>query len=387
MMESSQPQVIVRRRRGRRAHGRHHGGAWKVAYADFVTAMMAFFLLLWILNTTDDAQKAGLSEYFQAPSETASGRVAGAGAGPGAGASGGPHSPAGPTQRGDRAPPEGAAPPQVAGPAADRVTPPAGSAGQGSGPPSSVSDESARLEALRVRVGELIEADPALRPYREQLLVDVTDEGLRIQVIDRENRLMFDAGSARLKPYTRDILEALGRTINTVPNRVSLTGHTDASPYGGDGRYGNWELSADRANASRRALVDGGLAADKVARVVGLADQVPFRPDAPLDPINRRISLIVMNQAAEQAMAGGLGRPASASPGSDAAAVTAPAGDGAVDPVDRGPDVPDRPAQSADGSAEAGRGAGQASGGIEPTGAGESVAQPPARQRQTAGER
>lgn len=159
--------------------------------------------------------------------------------------------------------------------------------------------ERARLEELMQQLQAAIQSSQALAPFKDQLLLDITPEGLRIQIVDKQNRPMFDLGSARLRPYTATILEELSGFINRVPNRISLSGHTDDAPYTSDHHYGNWELSADRANAARRALLDGGLAEDKIARVVGLAASVPFDRANPGDPINRRISIIVMNKQAE----------------------------------------------------------------------------------------
>jgi len=159
-----------------------------------------------------------------------------------------------------------------------------------------------QLEALMEELRQAIDKSQALQPYKDQLLLDITPEGLRIQIIDKLNRAMFDSGSSALKDYTTQILVELAKYLNTVPNRISLSGHTDAKPFGGSGKgYTNWELSADRANAARRALLSGGLAEPKIARVVGLASSVLFVKDEPLSPVNRRISIIVMTKHAEEA--------------------------------------------------------------------------------------
>jgi chemotaxis protein MotB len=145
-----------------------------------------------------------------------------------------------------------------------------------------------------------IQNSQALEPFKDQLLLDITTEGLRIQIVDKQNRPMFDIGSARLEPYTVSILTELAKYLNTVPNHLSLTGHTDATPYVGSSGRTNWDLSADRANAARRALEAAGLAGDKTARVVGLSSSVLFDKRDPRNPINRRISIIVMTRQAEQ---------------------------------------------------------------------------------------
>jgi chemotaxis protein MotB len=156
-----------------------------------------------------------------------------------------------------------------------------------------------KLESLLEELRKAIDKSQALRPFKDQLLLDITPEGLRIQIVDQQNRPMFDVGSAQLKDYTTVILKTLARYLNTVPNRISLTGHTDIRPYPGGGTYTNWELSADRANAARRALESGGLSEAKIARVVGLSSSVLFDKDDPQNPINRRISIIVMTKQAE----------------------------------------------------------------------------------------
>ena len=282
--EQLQPLIVIRRVK-RQGHG-HHGGAWKVAYADFVTAMMAFFLVMWLIGVGTREQRAAISEYFKNPSMmqgTATmappGRM-----GPG-GASmsmikmgGAMELPHGPRQ-------------DALGAAA-------------STDPQSVEKEArkqerARLENLMEQLQAAIEKSQALAPFKDQLLLDITPEGLRIQIVDKENRPMFDLGSAQLRPYTTTILQELASFINRVPNRISLSGHTDDAPYSSDHQYSNWELSADRANAARRALLSGGLTEEKIARVVGLAASVPFNRANPSDAVNRRISIIVMNRQAE----------------------------------------------------------------------------------------
>jgi chemotaxis protein MotB len=160
--------------------------------------------------------------------------------------------------------------------------------------------EHKKLESLMEELREAVSKSQALEPYKDQLLLDITPEGVRIQIVDAQNRPMFDVGSARLRDYTRAILGELAGYLTSVPNRISLTGHTDVRPYPGNGGYSNWELSADRANAARRALVGGGLPDDKIARVVGLASSVLFDKANPENPINRRISIVVMTKQAEQ---------------------------------------------------------------------------------------
>ncbi|MCW8806909.1 MAG: flagellar motor protein MotB [Rhodanobacter sp.] len=303
MSEDFQP-IIVRRAR-KQKHG-HHGGAWKVAYADFVTAMMAFFLVMWIIGAGTREQRAAVSEYFKNPSNT-----------PGT-ATMAPPGKIGPGGASDSAIQLGGAMDIPRGPGKDKRGAPSSRkdikdaeklAHEQDKAPLDAKDadklaheqEKARLEELMKQLHAAIQSSQALVPFKDQLLLDITPEGLRIQIVDKLNRPMFDLGSATLKPYTAKILRELGQFINSVPNKISISGHTDDAPYTSDHDYSNWELSADRGNAARRALIAGGLEEDKVARVVGLAAAVPFDKLHPGDPINRRISIIVMTRQAEQA--------------------------------------------------------------------------------------
>jgi len=274
--------------------GGHHGGAWKVAYADFVTAMMAFFLVMWLVSSISKEQRAAMFDYFKNPSMEPGKSIRAA-----------------PGQMG----PGGASTSVInlgGGLDAPRVivkdSPPSDSKSKPQ--PFNMADvDSARkiadeadhkkLESLMEELRQAIDKSQALKPFKDQLLLDITPEGLRIQIVDQQNRPMFDLGSAKLKDYTTEILKTLAGYLNTVPNRISLTGHTDIRPYPGGGNYTNWELSADRANSARRALELGGLTTGKIARVVGLSSSVLFDKDNPQNPINRRISIIVMTKAAE----------------------------------------------------------------------------------------
>jgi chemotaxis protein MotB len=163
--------------------------------------------------------------------------------------------------------------------------------------------EMQKLETLKADIEKMIEKSPQLAQFKKQMLLDITSEGLRIQIVDEQNRPMFDSSSADLKPYTREILRQIGNSLNGVTNRISLAGHTDAAQFaGGERGFSNWELSANRANASRRELVIGGLNDAKIMRVVGLASTVLFDKNDPLSSINRRISIVVLNQKTEQAI-------------------------------------------------------------------------------------
>ncbi|HYM42831.1 MAG TPA: flagellar motor protein MotB [Steroidobacteraceae bacterium] len=309
MPARSDKRAIVIVKRYKRGGEGHHGGAWKVAYADFVTAMMAFFLVMWLVTAVSRDQRAAIFDYFKNPSMEPgkSAKPAPGMNGPG-GASTSPINMHGgldaPRVLQSLAPGIGApvAPPV---PAATQPQTAPRPEPQEDDPLSSArkavqAAERRQLESLMDELKKAIDESQALEPFKDQLLLDITPEGLRIQIVDKQNRPMFDMGSTRLKPYTVAILTELARYLNSVPNRLSLTGHTDATPYvDGSGRT-NWDLSADRANAARRALEAAGLAGDKTARVVGLASSVLFNKDNPRAPVNRRISIIVMTRQAEQ---------------------------------------------------------------------------------------
>ena len=262
----------------------HHGGAWKVAYADFVTAMMAFFLVLWLVGIASNKEKAAISEYFKNPSA-----VIGRSVTPSASSAG----------------PGGAADKML--PTADPIPVPKGvgtalGTAQTRSPDADQLEkrERGKLEALKRDLEAAIERSRSLAPFKDQLLIDLTAEGLRIQIVDKLNRPMFDLGGVSLKPYAGEVLRELAAVLATQDNRIAISGHTDESPFQAPDGYGNWELSSERANAARRALLDGGMQEARIARVVGLAASVPFNRNDPLDPVNRRISVVVLNRATDQ---------------------------------------------------------------------------------------
>ena len=309
MPARSDKRAIVIVKRYTRGAEAHHGGAWKVAYADFVTAMMAFFLVMWLVTAVSRDQRAAIFDYFKNPSMEPgkSAKPAPGMNGPG-GASTSPINMHGgldaPRTLQSLAPGIGAPVAPPAPIATQRDTAPKVEP-QADDPLATArkavqAAERRQLESLMEELKKAIDESQALEPFKDQLLLDITPEGLRIQIVDKQNRPMFDMGSTRLKPYTTAILTELARYLNSVPNRLSLTGHTDATPYvDGSGRT-NWDLSADRANAARRALEAAGLAGDKTSRVVGLASSVLFNKDNPRAPVNRRISIIVMTRQAEE---------------------------------------------------------------------------------------
>ncbi|MBK6553938.1 MAG: flagellar motor protein MotB [Rhodocyclaceae bacterium] len=281
--DSQQPIVVKRIKKG---GGGHHGGAWKIAYADFVTAMMAFFLLMWLLGSTTKGDLKGIADYFQTPLKVALSGGSGSGDSSSVIQGGGEDLSRtyGQVKRGDVEAEKKTINLQRLRADFERA-------------------EKQRLESLKGELEALIEATPALKQFKNQLLLDLTTEGLRIQIVDEKNRPMFDSASSELKPYTRDILREIGRALNKVENRISLSGHTDATPYaGGDRGFGNWELSTNRANASRRELVAGGMDDSKMIRVVGLASTVLYDKSDPHGAINRRISIVILNKRTEEAI-------------------------------------------------------------------------------------
>lgn len=270
--------VIKRIKKGGHAH---HGGVWKIAYADFVTAMMAFFLLMWLLGSTTKGDLKGIAEYFASPLQIA--LMGGSGAGDansviqGGGVS--LTEQTGQVKRGDTEEEK-----RKRRQARQR-------------------EERARMEALKAKVEGVLFSNPKLAELRAQIRIEITPDGLRIQIVDDFNRPMFALGGAQVQPYMRDLLREIGKVLNEVDNKIALSGHTDAAPYaGGERGYSNWELSADRANASRRELIAGGMDPAKIVRVVGLADSNLLLKDDPRNPLNRRISIIVMNKIAEERM-------------------------------------------------------------------------------------
>jgi chemotaxis protein MotB len=277
-----QPIIVKKIKKGGHAA---HGGAWKIAYADFVTAMMAFFLLMWLLGSTTEGDKKGIADYFQNPLRVAMAGGSGSGDSSHVIKGGGEDltRQSGQVKRGD--------------------TPADRSFNLAAAKEEQRAAERAALEGLKRKVEQMLEANPDLAAMRGQIRLDMTIDGLRIQIVDEHNRPMFASGSAVVQPYMRDLLRRLGSVLADVPQRLTLSGHTDATPFaGGYGGYSNWELSSDRANASRRELTAGGLPPDRVLRVQGLAASMPFDEKDPVAPVNRRISVIVMNRDAEQRM-------------------------------------------------------------------------------------
>jgi len=265
MSKTNKQHIVVKRITA----GKHqaHGGSWKIAYADFMTAMMAFFLVMWLLSNSSPKQKEGIAEYFKMPLKVA--------------ISGGEKS----SSSSSVIPGGGTDFTQVDGD--DKRS-------------NTDTVDIDRLRVLKKRLEQVIDANPVLKQFRPQLLIDITSEGLRIQIVDSRNRPMFDISSAKVQPYMSVILREIGPVLNELPNKITLAGHTDATPYVlGSKSYSNWELSADRANASRRELIGGGMTEQKVLRVMGVASTMDLNKADPLDPVNRRISIVVLNRRAQ----------------------------------------------------------------------------------------
>ncbi|HER34816.1 MAG: flagellar motor protein MotB [Halothiobacillaceae bacterium] len=277
-------QIVIKK--VRKGHAAHHGGAWKIAYADFVTAMMAFFLLMWLLGSLGEEDLKGISDYFANPTKVT-------------------------LEGGKNA---GMSESLIDG-GGDDLTRKEGQVHAGETPTIEKRDTQAmteeeirqrveelereQMEALKERVESLIEVDPALRAHKDQIKLDITRDGLRIQIVDKKNRPMFELGSDELQPYADEILHSLAPILDEMPNRLSIVGHTDARAFGRSGRS-NWELSSERANSARRTLLGYGYGEGKVLRVIGMAAALPFTEADPLDPQNRRISLTVMKESASR---------------------------------------------------------------------------------------
>lgn len=282
-MSDQQPIIVKKVKKGRHAH---HGGAWKLAYADFVTAMMAFFLLMWLLGTTSEPERKGIAEYFQDPFKASTEEKG--------------------LDVGDRTS-------IIQAGGSDLTTEEQGQVDKGLTPeakdisPEEIElkaeeIEKEKLENLKQKIQEKIDSTPELTEFKDQIKLEITSEGLRVLIVDDQNRPMYKLASAEPEPQIKLILRALAPVINELPNKVSLNGHTDARPFPpNQKKYTNWELSSDRANAARYELTQSGLAEEKILRVIGLSSSIPYNADTePLDPINRRISIIVMNKKTEQ---------------------------------------------------------------------------------------
>src|SRR6201996_3370998 len=293
-MSKDKDRAIVVKRSAPKKAG-HHGGAWKLAYADFMTAMMAFFLLMWLLSSATTVQLKGIADYFNQPlkitlwggdrSAEDSSILKGGGRDISTDAQGVTRATDGSTARAERTASHNneESVKQLQGERERR--------------------EQVRLHDLQVKLMAAVQANPVLRQFKQQIRIDSTLQGLRIEIVDSQKRPMFATAKDEVEPYMRDILREIGKTLNDVPNRLVVQGHTDAVPYaGGEKGYSNWELSADRASASRRELIAGGMDEAKVLRVLGLASTQNLNKADPMDPENRRISIIVLNKKSEDSL-------------------------------------------------------------------------------------
>ncbi|TPG64815.1 flagellar motor protein MotB [Ewingella americana] len=272
MKHQSHPIVVVRKKKGKHGGG-HHGGTWKIAYADFMTAMMAFFLVMWLISISSPKQLVQIAEYFRTPLAVA--------------ITNGPRS----SDATSPIPGGGADPTQQDGEVHKMI--------QSQGDMRETGD----LQRLQEKLEQMLISDPRLRDLRPHLMINLTEQGLRIQIIDSQNRPMFQLGSATVEPYMRYILRAIAPVLDDFPNKISLAGHTDDMPYAmGERGYSNWELSTDRANASRREMIVGGLSEGKVLRVMGMGSTMQLKNHPSGDAINRRISILVLNKHSEEAI-------------------------------------------------------------------------------------
>lgn len=355
-MDNNQPIIV---KRVKKSAAGHHGGAWKIAFADFATAMMAFFLVLWLMSSATPEQKKAIAGYFQDPigfTESASPYVIDLGGTPTPAPDRtlNPEIQAQPDSTQNKVNPDMQEradpnesnrvqpdPTQSPDTSSDRQPNAAAQKDQNKDPSQQAQKmdasqaekiaeqvEKQRLELLLQELQNKINENPELQKFKDQILMEITQDGLRIQIVDADNRSMFDSGSPRLKPYFEDILLAMADTIRQVPNKISISGHTDAARYVGKGDFSNWELSAGRANSARRALEAGGYPDEQVARIVGYAASAPFDREHPLNPVNRRIDIIVLTKKAQQAIEGRNGNkgspaaPAQGAPGANRGGVS-----------------------------------------------------------------
>lgn len=342
-IEGDRPIIVKKIKKG--VHSAH-GGAWKVAYADFVTAMMAFFLLLWLLNVTTDEQKKGVADYFSPASVSRS--LSGAGGvmggrtiledggkissfglptvviGPSAEKSDQPDQP-----QYDQRYPDARQPPPAPGTQGDRFPDPADAAQRGAGQqnqdgtgggPEQITDlqqidaqaarervaqaEAENFHELEAQIRQAIRDNPQLTELSKQIVFDNTPEGFRIQLVDEEQSSMFPSGSAAPSEKTRRLMQQVAQAVSKLPNKLAISGNTDAQPFRGQGSYSNWELSADRANAARRSMIEAGVPAERIRQVTGNADQDPLIKDNPLDARNRRIAILLLSDVPKAAPGG-----------------------------------------------------------------------------------
>ncbi|VAV86921.1 Flagellar motor rotation protein MotB [hydrothermal vent metagenome] len=285
MADDARPIII---KRIKKVSGGAHGGAWKVAYADFVTAMMAFFLLLWLLNSTSKEQKEGLSEYFS-PTTASTNSSSGSGG----------------ILGGVSLNTDGAQASAVTVSIPTTTTEINSEDDEDSEKKSEetkyaeqvAEKEQAYFEKMSDDLKVAIQQNPELAELKDQVLIDITEEGMRIQLVDKDHRAMFRPASAELYQYAKKLIRKISTIVVKMPNRISISGHTDAKPFTSKANYSNWELSADRANATRRILSSSGVSANRIAEVLGKASTEPLLPDRPMRAENRRITILLLRES------------------------------------------------------------------------------------------
>jgi chemotaxis protein MotB len=343
MAASNLPPIIIKKKK--RAHGEHHGGAWKVALADFMTAMFIVFLLLWLINQTTPEQRSGIADYFAPASvsrnTSGSGGMLGGQSIVQPGVQRSPSSPLGAPGGGPTSPQEGEGNTEVPGypGTADKVTRDAtrlASAVGGPGTGSAPAKDDRVFERAEQQIRQAVQTIPELAQFAQNLQIERVEEGLRIQLIDNDKRELFRSGSAQPLPHTAALMAQVAKAIQNLPNKISVTGHTDSSPFASNATYTNWELSADRANASRRLLLAAGIQDGRLSSVSGRADREPLLPNEPNAASNRRISITLLREAPPPVVtAAGSGGPRA--PAGPAPQVFGPAPDGRLIPREMTP--------------------------------------------------
>lgn len=296
MGESNQQEVIVRKKRPSRATHGHHGGSWKIAFADFMTAMMALFLLLWLVNVTSEEQRKGIADFFN-PMAFQSSAAGGEGvlAGTGDVSTSAPVSAAhdaGSSEVSRKIEEVEVPVVEVADSEKEEKVDESKSGGGGSGD----GQQNSQFEDIVEEIKDRMSASIDLKNLAENVIIEVVDEGLRIQITDREGAPMFPVGSTGMTPAASAMVQAVASTVSDVPNLLAITGHTDSIPYRGNAGFDNWDLSSGRANSARRILMSSGIGIERISRVEGLADTDHLVPEAPEDPRNRRISILVLRR-------------------------------------------------------------------------------------------
>jgi len=280
--DNKEPVIIKKVVKGG-GHG-HHGGSWKIAYADFVTAMMAFFMLLWLLANTTDEQKKGIADYFSPSTPSLQNNGSNGVLG-------------GQSLESDGAQNQGSVMLSIPMPQDNSSSAPQAESNEDSVESMIAKREENRFRMAQEELQTEIEQDPELRDFQEHIIVDLTPEGMRIQIVDSDDRSMFEKGTATLLPHARRILREVAKVINNLPNRIRVSGHTDATPFHGANGYGNWELSSDRANSARRALTESNVPPERLYEVTGKAGTEPLFPENPKGAANRRISIVLLREA------------------------------------------------------------------------------------------